>query len=60
MKPKQKLFEEIKKLLKKNVTGEEKIDLKKLEIWDSLIYLELVSTIEQYTKKSLLLYKFTK
>jgi acyl carrier protein len=53
MKPKQKLFEEIKKLLKKNVTGEEKIDLKKLEIWDSLIYLDLVSTIEQYTKKKL-------
>ena len=33
------------------MTGEVKVDLKKLEIWDSLIYLDLVSTIEQYTKK---------
>lgn len=53
MKPKKKLFEEINKLLKKDVTGEVKVDLKKLEIWDSLIYLDLVSTIEQYTKKKL-------
>ena len=53
MKPKKKLFEEINKLLKKDVTGEDKVDLKKLEIWDSLIYLDLVSTIEQYTKKKL-------
>ena len=52
MKPKKKLFEEINKLLKKDVTGEVKVDLKKLEIWDSLIYLDLVSTIEQYTKKN--------
>ena len=53
MKPKKKLLEEINKLLKKDVTGEVKVDLKKLEIWDSLIYLDLVSTIEQYTKKKL-------
>ena len=30
-----------------------KMDLTKLEIWDSLIYLDLVSTIEHFTKKKL-------
>ena len=29
------------------------MDLTKLEIWDSLIYLDLVSTIEHFTKKKL-------
>ena len=53
MKPKKKLFEEINKLLKKDVTGKVKVNLKKLETWDSLIYLDLVSTIEQYTNKKL-------
>ena len=53
MNSKIQLLEKINKLLKRDVTTGSKINLKQLEIWDSLIYLDLVSIIEQHTKKKL-------
>tara|TARA_B110000305_G_scaffold229208_1_gene279947 strand:+ start:96 stop:332 length:237 start_codon:yes stop_codon:yes gene_type:complete len=53
MKSKIELIKEINKLLKKEIINQKKMDLTKLEIWDSLIYLDLVSTIEHFTKKKL-------
>jgi len=53
MKSKIELIKEINKLLKKEIINHKKMDLTKLEIWDSLIYLDLVSTIEHFTKKKL-------
>jgi len=41
MNSKIQLLEKINKLLKRDVTTGSKVNLKQLEIWDSLIYLDL-------------------